>query len=310
MTCFDIFCFMCGNPCRAWFDAKDVYREFLNEAQYNKEYYFYNEKHNARQKIEDYAKNNYWMYECTFLTATNEIIHGCREQLCNIVFAVDNNSKKYLHSTTKIDFDEHGVFIHSDCWNYVKKKYNIELKFSNLPIGANANAIKNTGDSQYKVFPFVDYGSIEQYWYQEFFFDKILLNGDEDMCQSPLKKENVLLNKVYSQLKIKKDRPSPLVSASFYKNGTIKIGNNNKFYAIKNGKWVLINDNIVALNIVIDKTKKNKSRNYYKSLSYIGSPSLIPVFIKSQIINKNEIHAEILTFSHLADKVKQKFHRN
>jgi hypothetical protein len=49
----------------------------------------------------------------------------------------------------------YGVFIHTDCWKYIKNEYNIELTYSHLLI-INKNLDK-------KVFKFINYGIIEKF---------------------------------------------------------------------------------------------------------------------------------------------------
>jgi len=133
----------------------------------------------------------------------------------------------------------YGVFIHIDCWKFVKNEYNIELKYSNLPI--IEKKIYST-----KIFNFINYGSIEKYWHQFFDFIGIIADSNEELCNSPLKSNLVAKNikKIISKLKIRNDpeRKGPAVSATFYNNGLYKVGLNGNIWTIKNNKWLEIKD--------------------------------------------------------------------
>jgi hypothetical protein len=67
-------------------------------------------------------------------------------------------------------------------------------------------------------------------------------DGNFWMGESPLKnaKNAKRIVKIIKQLKIKPGRSGPTISASFFANGTIKIGNDGYFWIIKNKKWTKI----------------------------------------------------------------------
>jgi hypothetical protein len=82
MGCWDIYCFICGNPARS---------------------------------LETMNQDTKWMNKCTMLLVTNEIIHNCRETACNVEFT-DSKGNMYVHMYDDWDIVKHGIFIHTDCW--------------------------------------------------------------------------------------------------------------------------------------------------------------------------------------------------
>jgi hypothetical protein len=76
-----------------------------------------------------------------------------------------------------------GVFIHTDCYKYIKLKFNIKLKYSNLPL------IDNRKKNYYKPFEYINYGDIENYWHQDFQFEKLYIDNKQYLCSSPLKND-------------------------------------------------------------------------------------------------------------------------
>ena len=100
----------------------------------------------------------------------------------------------------------------------------------------------------------------------------------------------------------------PNVSATFYKPGDIKIGNNNKFWYIKNNKWNQLNENIVSIKLNIDYTKLKKSQlKFLNSIQMIGHYNTSPLFIKSIIINKNNYIITLLTTNNLKNMIENMF---
>jgi hypothetical protein len=173
-----------------------------------------------------------------------------------------------------------GVFVHTDCWKYVKNTVGINLKYSDLPILSN------------KFFN-ISYGKIEKYWSQDFMFDSAYDNNEIDLCMSPLK--NIIaakaVNKILSQLKIvKKDRRSgPSVSATFYAKGNVKIGNDGNFWQIKNGKWNRINKSIDITTVTIPYTDK-KALKKLEKIPQIGDVNLTcALFVSKFVMGKKDI---------------------
>lgn len=109
------------------------------------------------------------------------------------------------------------------------------------------------------------------------FFDYAQIIKDKNfwMVESPLlnTKNTSRIKKNFKQLKIKSGRIGPSISASFYKNGDIKIGNDDYFWIIKNNKWIKINEKPI---IEIIKTKNN----LLKKIPQIGYTNKEPSFVK------------------------------
>ena len=277
MGCWDTFCFLCGNTYHTPFNnLKNQIIEIIDYCETNKKNKFLdiykNYKKNPTKMLDnatDVIKTSKWLNNCTFLSANGEINHNCKEIACNITFQ-DNKGNIYTNQTYFESIESnYGLFVHTDCWKFVKKEYKIKLSYKYLPI----NKVDITEN---KIFKFINYGKIEKYWQQEFDFIKMISDGNKELCTSPLKSKIVANNikKVFSKLKIRKDesRQSPPVSATFYKEGIYRIGNNNNIWFIKNGKW---NELKNTVSIEINNLKK------IKNISYLADINIQPIFIKS-----------------------------
>ena len=143
MGCWDVYCFICGNPCHSMLNGYiDQIKEDFNLEKIPSSYNAY-----ARNKIKKIQscpnivselkdlKTN-WMNKCSMLLVNDKVVHGVQETSCNVTFTKSNFSAthmgKQLFESDCYDGDC-GVFIHTDCWKFIKKNYKIELKFSNLP---------------------------------------------------------------------------------------------------------------------------------------------------------------------------------
>lgn len=233
-------------------------------------------------------KNTKWLNNCTFLCSSNKIIHGCKEIQCNNVF-LDKNSNIYTHSTNQSSYDKHndilGVFTHTDCWKFIKKEYDINLNYSYLPI--------NIFDvTKSKIFNFVNYGIVEKYWRQYFDFIQTIIDNNYELVYSPLKNIQVAKNikKIFTKLKIRTDekRQGPIVSATFYKPNTYRVGINGNIWHVKANKWIKIKDTI-KINCSI------QNKNIFKDAVFIGEYNNIPLFINIKKNNKNIIQYEIFS---------------
>jgi hypothetical protein len=250
--CFDIFCFLCGNPCHGTISLKEIYLESIKYYEEKKDskskkrkfiydelkiIYDYHLKHpDFVKNIKNYDKITKWMNNITFLTLDNKIIHKCIIENCTIQFE-DSKDNKYIHTDKQNLYNNYGIFIHTDCWNYVKSEYKISLNFSYLPI------ISPIFESYYKNKPL--FNNIKyipsKYWIQDYNFILAIIENPE-LLFSPKNTKSLTrkqIKKVISSMKIRldKNRKSPISSASFYKEGTYKIGLDNNIWYIKNGKW-------------------------------------------------------------------------
>ncbi len=146
MGCYDLYCFLCGNPCHGMFN--DIYDRFLihineyektnHHTKYYKKYFeeiYSKYKENPEdfiKRLKNIKQNSLWMNDCTFLGVNGTIAHNCKNTLGDLDFE-DNLKRRYRQST----FYQHityGLFVHSDCWNFIKNEYKIELSYFYLPI--------------------------------------------------------------------------------------------------------------------------------------------------------------------------------
>ena len=294
MGCFDVFCIICGNPCHKMFDD---YLDIINEYNTTKKRIKYNnyifeaylKNPNLIKDLNKFRKETIWMDKCSMLLTNNKVEHNCKEINCNIRFVNKNGhynhlignfnsmNENYLYS------ENTGIFIHTDCYKYIKLKYNVELKYGNLPLIDS----KNYNDKNYlKTIKFIDYGSIENYWNQDFDFLKVFLDNKSYLCSTPLNndknisqiKKNISLMKISNKYLL---RPSPPRSATFYSNNNIKVGNNGKLWIIKNNKWNEIKKELCEIIITFNSKKIDKKQiNFLKKLSFIGQFNNNGLFIK------------------------------
>ncbi len=303
MGCYDLFCFICGNRCYSYDKSNVEYIEDLyNQEKDKKTKNKYDEaifkKIDADdkyiKKMYDFAKETKWLNDCTFLTNTDKVIHHCREVNCNIVFK-DNKQNEYyqdIHHEIYTEIEnkpKNGIFLHNDCWKFVKKNYKIELKYSDV-------AVRIEPRKYNKINQKIKYDIIEKYWSPLFKFEEIFMDENQYMCISPLKdtKNAMRIKKIISQFKLNQDlkRKGPSVSASFYPEKTIKYGINGLLWIKKNGKWMELKDSNEKRKIIIDKSKPI---NYLKKIVCYGLQTSIPIVIlniKEMKNNKLEIELQ------------------
>jgi hypothetical protein len=313
MGCWDVFCFICGNPCHGMFGnfAKTIKEEYIDpeiksslpQSSKDKIKRLKASK-NIVQELEKLDKNTRWMTNCTMLLIDDNVIHGVDETACNITFCKDKfcatQLGKHIDVLSKYtekseysfkEFGLYGIFIHTDCWKFIKKTYKFDLKFSDLPKENSYSYAKNFN---------INYGLIEKYWAQDFEFDEVVLDKKQYLCSSPLKNDKNIkqIKKNINALKIKNDpkRIGPSSSATFYNEGTIKIGKNNNFWIKKNNKWIIINENIIKINITINLQKINKKDlNFLMKIPFIGMYNNNPIFIISSLLKKNNYELQLIT---------------
>ena len=282
MGCFDVYCFICGNNTYGMIDDAIYYgEEVLRIIDANPK----TKRINYKSTMNNVAKlinGTKWMYNCSMLLINDEVLHGLHEMSGNVLFKNKQFSAEHIipdHTVVNFELFPCGVFIHTDCLNYVNHNYNIDLRFSHLP--------PMTKQPWKKLFD-INYGHIEKYYSQFFDFLKVAIDNKVYLCSSPLKGDKNLsqINRNISNLKLKLNpklnaiRKGPMTSATFYKNKTIKIGNNKMFWTIKNGKWKQINDKPITLNIKINVNKiSSGEKKYMKKIPFIGESNDIPVFI-------------------------------
>jgi len=288
MGVWDIFCFICGNTCHTMFSG---YEQDFSE--------------NIVKKLNELNKKINWFSKCTFLKEDDTIIHNVIYGGTNIGFSKGNNEYehisygfgKYILRSNDISY---GYFSHTDCWKYIKKNYNINLKFSNLP-----PYITNKYDKTFDI----NYGEIENYWGQDFNFPMIINDNKQYLCSSPLKNDKNIkqIKKNINSLKLKNDpdRKGPSVSATFFSEGDIKLGNNKFFWTIKNGKWIEIKEKPIKMKIKINLNKiDKKEKKIIDNLPYIGYYNKVPIFLLSMKSDKNNIELNLILLDSIKNKLK------
>ena len=292
MGCWDVFCCICGNSCR----QLDNYNEdeFL-QVMSNKEY-------------KELIKKSKWLKNTTMLLQNNKVINGCREVGCNVDFkgkdgklymAVDvDNTVSYISNDGNI-----GIFIHTNCWKYVKIKYKVELKYSDIPLEIINKRFK----------PPIKYGDITQYQKQDMDYVKMFQDNNIHMIIDPLKNDkmnSIRLKKIINQLKLKATlRPSPSMSATFNKTNDIRMGNNGKFWIIKNNKWVEIKDPIIKKTVNVDyKKTKSSIIKEINGIPQIGEKNTKLIFINNFVLKKGIYEIQFIgndeTVNKLINKMK------
>ena len=244
MGCWDVFCPICGIP--VWIPKNDL-----------------DKKYTSKMK---------WIKNAYFMTATNQIVKKCVEIACsNVFYCAKNKGINYIAEIfdNKVydDYEKNGYFIHKDCYEFIKQYFKINIVFGDF---YHPKKLSWTLNGHY-----VNFGGVEKYWNQDTNWNKMIEDGNFWMAETPLKnaKNSKRIIKIIKQLKIKPDRSGPTISASFFANGTIKIGNDGYFWIIKNKKWTKLPE-----KPVIEKVKNNK--NIMKKIPKIGFTNTKPIFIK------------------------------
>lgn len=308
MGCWDIFCFACGNTCHTMFkdqveEIGEIYKEYvesLNESSkkpklgpyYKKLFGQISSDPKFFLKMKNLYKKTQWLNKCTFLTVDDRTIHGCKEIGCNIEFEDSKGNGYFQDLNTGIYGDDlsiktsRGIFIHTDCWKYIKSHYKIDLKYSDVPAVYEKNQYK-------KINSKIDYGLIEKYWTQDFDFIQVVLDSNEYICESPFSnnKNETRIKKILTQFKLNTDpkRTGPSVSATFYPESTIKYGLDKGLWIKSGGKWLKLKEPTVSASILVDFNKLDKKlSNYLKKIVCVGEPSDIPIFIVSMKYDKKK----------------------
>ncbi len=198
--------------------------------------------------------------------------------------------------------------MHDDCYKFIKSKYKIDLKYSDVAVIPSSNDYN-------KINHKIKYGEIEKYWAQNFDFEKMMIDNNEYMIEPPLKNEKNAqrIKKIITQFKFNTDkkRRGPAVSATFYPEKTIKYGINGLLWIKSNGKWSemkaqkLINEkgkievSALALNNIGEKERK-----YLEGIVCYGEQSEKPLMIKNiKDKGKNKIEIEFIGTKEEIDKL-------
>lgn len=185
MELFDTYCIICGNPHNDALELED-YIDILNKKQST-----FN-KNPINYKVEQFIKKTKWLNKCIFLTEDDEIIHKCtNNNINNGCFKSENSNIEYkIMSYKKNNQDniKYGIPVHKDCWKFIKYKYLIELKYSD--IYTNTKITFNN-----------DNDPINKYCNQFMKFINIFNEKKLYLCYSPLK-DNTNSTRIINRIKI------------------------------------------------------------------------------------------------------------
>ncbi len=311
MGFWDSWCFICGNTCHHYNEQnveyiEGVYDKYLKngkriKGKFNKELCKkIDNDPEYIEKLKSIVIKTKWLGKCTFLTNCDKVIHGCKEVSGNIVFK-DNKGNLYYQDVNYNIYPEienktkKGIFLHDDCYKFIKSTYKIDLKYSDVAVIPSSNDYN-------KINHKIKYGEIEKYWAQSFNFENMVMDKNEYMIEPPLKnKQNAIrIKKIITQFKFNtdKNRKGPAVSATFYPEKTIKYGINGLLWIKKNGKWSelkaqkLIND---KTKIEVDLNMSEEERKYLENIVCFGEQSETALMIKNiKDKGKNKIEIEVI----------------
>ena len=142
----------------------------------------------------------------------------------------------------------------------------------------------------------------ELYQKQDYDFPQIIKDRKQYLCLSPLLdgKNITQINKNIRALNLKNDpkRKGPAVSATFYKTGDIKLGNNGMFWTISKGKWAEIKEKPKRIKI-----KLNNDTTPINKIPFIGQHNTKPIFLLSfkntkprEIISGDFFNLQVVVF--------------
>lgn len=160
MGCWDIFCCVCGNT---YHTPNVLFNEDDNES-----FGITEDDCNAMDNVSTHLN------KCSVILKNGDVIHGCYNNNGNDFSKGDDSYECIFDGFKQFgDDDKVGVFVHTDCYNFVKKDYGVELKFSHFPI------IDNN-------MPNVNYGKIADYWQQDMDYFQMLKDNNMYMTANPM----------------------------------------------------------------------------------------------------------------------------
>lgn len=179
---FDIYCIICGNP------QQNASSQLSGDT----------------PELEEFIVKTNYMYDITFLTRDDKIIFDCYDASDCGCFMTEGSDIEYRIPSQRNVGENAGIPIHSDCWNYIKQKYLLELKYSDI------NPIVSTGYSgNYRIYG----DEINKYQDRYMEFSEIYENKDQELCYSPLdiltnKNKKRIQNRIKEQIIIHKEKES------------------------------------------------------------------------------------------------------
>ena len=223
----------------------------------NFEMFFNDKKVFDSDKVTLLFKNN--SVKHCFKYDTDHIFYNSSES----IDLTDYITKKGPKGGNIVETELLGIPVHTECYNLSLKKFNHKLKYSNF----NRKNITCIDEVQDFICSFLNYKPIDIFWEQYFYWSDIPDESNKKywyLICSPLgtsneakknaeriskniekiikNSQNNNLDKNIIKKDIKKDRPSPSESATDFKEGTKKKGNDGNMYIIavnKNGvkRW-------------------------------------------------------------------------
>jgi len=278
MGIFDSYCTLCGAPLNGTITTED-----LPEDKYKK------------------LPNIKWLENFYILFDDNNVSNSAKDNsdnMSNVVplkYSGDNGlmlSYKYNKKTFENEFV--GLCIHCDCYSFIKTKIGIKLKFSHFPFN-----ICKKNNLKLFIINSAFYNPINKYQNQFFNYEKLIDDKNEYLITSPLKniKKQHQILRIFNRYKIKVGRNSPLSSATWYKSGDVKIGEDGNFYYISKRKWIrIMNYKIETKKCKIYESHKNLSNCYLDLLNHKIGYVTKKFVVKEIIFNKNTAFATIYKF--------------
>jgi len=171
---FDIYCIICGNP--------------QNDAS--------SQVSGNTPELKAFIKKTRYMNDITFLTKDDKIIFDCYDASDCGCFMIEGSEIEYRIPSQRSDSSSSGIPIHCDCWNYIKQKCSLELKFSDIKPDVSTRFSGN-----YRIFG----DEINQYQSRYMKYSDILENDLQELCYSPLdiltsKNEKRIQNRIKEQI--------------------------------------------------------------------------------------------------------------
>lgn len=258
MGTFDVFCIICGNSC------------FHNKADDAIDYDV------PIKQVKEIEKNTAWVKYCTLLFANDKVLHNTTFSGDNADFENPRDGELYTCFEFSYDFNMPFVFLHEDCWKFIKNVYDVEIKFSDIPLF-------NKKKFEPVFVPNVKYG-LEEYQDQFMNYDEMYEDKKLFMAMSPLsgnKKNISRIKRILSAFKLNKDmkRKGPSTSASFYSEGDIKLGINKKFWIKKNGRWNELKEPVITYEYKITTNLSTQKKNKLNSTPPSGFYNKMPIFV-------------------------------
>lgn len=225
MGCWDIYCPICGCPPRAS-GILNNYDEMVKRVG----------KELTKMDCRLLVQRTKWLNKCYFMTVGNKLIKGVQEVGCNVQFG----KKGRLYTSVPCEFADdavNGYFIHADCYQFVMKVYGIELRLGDFYVNLRK------GCDRTNLNRMINWKGIKKYQGQYMDMIGMYQSGDAWMLESPLKnRQNAnRIKHVFLQWKIRSGRSGPFVSASFYPNGTYKMGSDGYIWVVRGSRWVKVN---------------------------------------------------------------------